>query len=151
METKKQTLVSNWRDCEQLLLKIEEENRKSLTGVWFRGVSNAKWELKTTLERRTSRPFSVAEYFHLMSRVKPEVEIFTGKNWEPPEWSEPKTDFGGFQEEPGSYLHDASAALRISIADPRLESIAIRRRLFRVCKGASPEGRGDLRLFRNTK
>jgi hypothetical protein len=96
METNKETRVSTWRDCEQLFLKIEKENSKSLTGVWFRGVSNAKWELKTTLERRTSRPFSVAEYFQLMSRVKPEIETFTGKTWELSEWSEPETDFGGY-------------------------------------------------------
>ncbi len=96
MEPNKETRVSTWRDCEQLLLKIEKENKKSLTGVWFRGVSNAEWELKTTLERRTSRPLSVAEYFQLMSRVKPEIEIFTGRAWELPEWSEPETDFGGY-------------------------------------------------------
>ncbi len=46
MEPNKETRVSTWRDCEQLLLKIEKENKKSLTGVWFRGVSNAEWELR---------------------------------------------------------------------------------------------------------
>jgi FRG domain len=96
MDANKETHVSTWRDCEQRLLKIEEENSKSLTGVWFRGVSNARWELKTTLERRTSRPHSVAEYFQLMSRVKPEIETFTGKTWELPEWSEPENDFGRY-------------------------------------------------------
>lgn len=96
METKKETHVGTWGDCEQLLLKIEQENSKSLTGIWFRGVSNAGWELNTTLERRTARPFSVAEYFQLMSRVKPEIETFTGKIWKLPEWCEPQTDFGGY-------------------------------------------------------
>jgi hypothetical protein len=101
METKKETRVSTWHDCEQLLLQIEKENSKSLTGVWFRGVSNAEWELKSTLERRTSRSFSVAEYFQLMSRVKPEIETFTGKTWELSEWSEPEMDFGRyFREHP---------------------------------------------------
>jgi hypothetical protein len=33
METQKQTIVSNWRECEQLLLQIEKENGESLTGV----------------------------------------------------------------------------------------------------------------------
>jgi hypothetical protein len=94
-ETKNETTVNNWRDCEQLLLQIEKENSESLTGVWFRGVSNAEWELKTTLERRTSRTFSVAEYFQLMSRVKPEIETFTGKTWKWPEWSEPENDIAG--------------------------------------------------------
>jgi hypothetical protein len=88
--------VSTWRDCEQRLLQIEKDNSNSLTGVWFRGVSNAKWKLTTTLERRVSQPFSVAEYFQLMSRIKPEIETFTGKSWEVSEWSEPEpgTDFG---------------------------------------------------------
>ena len=119
METKKETRVSTWHDCEQLLLQIEKENSKSLTGVWFRGVSNAEWELKSTLERRTSRSFSVAEYFQLMSRIKPEVETFTGKTWGPPAWCEPQTDFGRvLPAKSGSYLHGASAALRISVAAP---------------------------------
>lgn len=96
MGAKKEMHVGTWQDCEQRLLKIEEENSKSLTGVWFRGVSNAEWELKTTLERRTCRPFSVAEYCQLMSRVKPEIETFTGKTWELPEWAEPETDFGEY-------------------------------------------------------
>jgi hypothetical protein len=96
METKKETSVSTWRDCEALLLRFEKKNSKSLTGVWFRGISNAEWELTTTLERRSSRPISVAEYFQLMSRVKPEIETFTGKTWELPEWSEPANDFGGY-------------------------------------------------------
>jgi hypothetical protein len=151
MDANKETHVSTWRDCERCLLKIENENSKSLTGVWFRGVSNAKWELRTTLERRTSRPLSVAEYFQLMSRVKPEIETFTGRTWELPEWSEPENDFGILPEASGSYLHDASAAFRISIADPRLEPFAIRCRLFRVCKGAARTGRGDLRLFGNAE
>ena len=96
METKKETSVRTWRECEELLLKIERENSKSLTGVWYRGVSNAKWKLETTLERRTSGPMSVAEYFELMSRVKPEIETFIGKTWESPDWFEPEKDFGGY-------------------------------------------------------
>lgn len=36
-----------------------------------------------------------------MSRVKPEIETFTGKTWELSEWSEPETDFGRyFREHP---------------------------------------------------
>src|ERR1700730_8561050 len=96
MVPNRETSVRTWRDCERPLLKIENENKKSLTGVWFRGVSDAKWELKTTLERRVPQPISVAEYFELMSRVQPEIETFTGKVWQLPDWSEPESDFGGY-------------------------------------------------------
>src|SRR5271155_717132 len=96
METNRETSVSTWPECEELLLNIEKENSRSLTGLWFRGVSNAEWELTTTLERRTSQSISAAEYFQLMSRVKPEIEAFTGETWESPEWSEPDNDFGRY-------------------------------------------------------
>lgn len=94
--------MSTWRECEERLLEYEKENVNARGRVWFRGVSNACWKLETTLERRTSQPFSVDEYFQLMSRVKPQIETYTGKTWESPEWhDESKADFGGrFRQNP---------------------------------------------------
>jgi len=54
--------VSSWEECEQTILKIEEENRDSVYGVWFRGQANAKWRLETTLEQRTPHRYFVQDY-----------------------------------------------------------------------------------------
>ena len=88
--------AANWEECEQRLLQIEKDNCQSLSGVWFRGVANAEWCLLTTLERRSAHFFSVADYYDVMSRVKPEVETFTRSTWVVPDWSEP--GLGDFAE-----------------------------------------------------
>jgi hypothetical protein len=93
MEMKKDAHVSTWEECEQRLLQIENDNSKSLAGVWFRGLSNACWGLTTTLDRHSSRTYFVADYWTLMLRIKPEVESLTGVTWEVPEWSEPDWPF----------------------------------------------------------
>jgi len=89
----KQVRLDTWEECEQRLLQIESDNSKSLTGVWFRGQPNASWGLKTTLERRTSRIFSVEEYWELSVRIKPILEGMTGNHWKTGEWSEPSWPF----------------------------------------------------------
>jgi hypothetical protein len=89
----KNTHVNTWEDCEKRLLQIEEDNSKSLTGVWFRGLSNACWHLSTTLERHTSNTYSVGDYCDLILRIKPQVESLTGVTWKVPEWSEPNWPF----------------------------------------------------------
>jgi hypothetical protein len=75
--------VKSWEECEREIRKIEEANRSSIQGVWFRGQGDAAWPLESTLERRTKNsPFSVAAYYHLMFRIRPAVETFTGSSWQ---------------------------------------------------------------------
>jgi hypothetical protein len=50
----------------------------------FRGQADARWELKTTLERRSNRVFDVVGYVELVSRAVPELETFTGARWDVP-------------------------------------------------------------------
>ena len=90
---KKDAHVSTWEECEERLLQIENYNSKSLTGVWFRGLSNACWGLTTTLDRYSSRAYLVADYWTVMLRIKPEIESLTEATWEVPEWSEPDWPF----------------------------------------------------------
>ena len=52
-----------------------------LSPILFRGQANADWKLETTLER-SGHGETVAEYYHLMLRVKTEVEITTGIRWD---------------------------------------------------------------------
>jgi hypothetical protein len=81
--------VDTWEAGEQRLLQIEKANSKSLTGVWFRGQSDASWGLKTTLERYTNHVFSIDEYRDLTLRIKPILEATTGGSWETSDWSDP--------------------------------------------------------------
>jgi hypothetical protein len=55
----------------------------------FRGQSNADdWELKTTLERYTTGPFSVERYNALMNIISPVITSFTGKEWKADNFSD---------------------------------------------------------------
>jgi hypothetical protein len=46
----------------------------------FRGHASDEWSLETTLERSAHRE-SIMEYYHLILRVKSEVQAFTGLIW----------------------------------------------------------------------
>jgi hypothetical protein len=91
-------IVDTWEQCEEKLRSIEAQNSQSLTGVWFRGLSNGDWPLTTTLERRRKEPFFVGEYFSLMLRTLPEVESLTAQRWDRNalEWSDPETRFADY-------------------------------------------------------
>jgi hypothetical protein len=92
------TVAATWEECRDKIRQIEAENSASLSGVWYRGLSQADWPLETTLERRRKEPFVVKEYFDLMLRTLPEVESLTGQRWERGdlEWSDPKTRFADY-------------------------------------------------------
>jgi hypothetical protein len=48
--------------------------------ILFRGQGNAKWELKTTLERATSERLSVLQYWVHAASGSNEIESLTDKN-----------------------------------------------------------------------
>jgi FRG domain-containing protein len=48
----------------------------------YRGQSNAEWTLRTTLDRYTTAPVSLEEYFRKLAVVKPHIESFTGTTWD---------------------------------------------------------------------
>lgn len=87
-----------------------------------------------------------------MSRVKPEIETFTGKTWEWPEWSDHESDFGGhLRKHPALTFmtHLRHCGFPSPILDwSRSPYVAA---YFAFAKGASRQGRGDIRLFRNTE
>jgi len=89
-------VAADWEECERKLREIETENRASRSGVYFRGLPDAEWQLTTTLERRRESPFFVEEYDQLMRRTLPEVAAFAGNTWPLPEWSEPGDNFGPY-------------------------------------------------------
>jgi hypothetical protein len=81
--------VNSWEECEQELLRIDEAHDSDPLKVWFRGQSDSRWELLSTLERRLPGVHSVESYYALMRRIKPEVETFTGAAvWDFPTYEE---------------------------------------------------------------
>lgn len=50
--------------------------------ILFRGQCDSQWELKTTLERKSSDRFDVLKYWIRANRCVNELESFTGKRWE---------------------------------------------------------------------
>jgi len=55
---------------------ISKENQ-----ILFRGQSNSEWELKTTLERATSRRFDVFGYWVTVNHCVNELESLTSQRW----------------------------------------------------------------------
>ncbi|MEQ1802156.1 MAG: FRG domain-containing protein [Gammaproteobacteria bacterium] len=48
----------------------------------FRGQSDARFPLATTLERSVGGDFSIAQYHRVINQIKPEVEAHTGRTWQ---------------------------------------------------------------------
>jgi len=59
-------------------------NHKVQHPVLYRGLTDARYTLKTTLERYSSAPWSVKSYEDLVRRCAPQVASYTGKAWDLP-------------------------------------------------------------------
>lgn len=81
-------VVDNWEHFEEELQKLLAERRSKLsTGLrssefLYRGHSRHDYPLSTTLERYMRDKCSLIRYYKLILMVKPEIEAFTGKNWD---------------------------------------------------------------------
>jgi hypothetical protein len=73
--------VNTWEECEAEFQKIEDYNRNSFIPACFRGHADAKWSLKTTLERRAAIS-SFLEYYRIILVIKPAIETFTNYIWD---------------------------------------------------------------------
>ena len=56
----------------------------AVSELLYRGQSNSKFELKTTLERAVPHNISLIQYFNFVSVIKAKIESVTGKIWEFP-------------------------------------------------------------------
>ena len=67
------------------VLEDHEKKRQARRGyfspVLFRGQARASWELSTSLERYSTRPYSPGDYYKVVCNVRPAVESCTGKRW----------------------------------------------------------------------
>jgi hypothetical protein len=87
--------VGSWEEFEAQLADLKKRHIQSLEGLCFRGLSDAEWPLKTTLERRMQSSHllneksgnsplslsSVRKYYELISEVQPQIEAFTDRKW----------------------------------------------------------------------
>src|ERR1700732_4995484 len=83
--------VSSWEDFEDKLEKLRAESNGvegAKPELWFRGQENSCWPLTTTLERNTQGDVLFKDYYRLVQRVKPQIESFTGNDWEIPPYPE---------------------------------------------------------------
>lgn len=98
--------LGNWEEFEERLkeLQMERTERQRKSGrssseLLYRGQEDSNWTLSTTLERSKRERMSIAGYYLLISRVQPQVETFTGSNWNLPEWFEVKKLLGEFNHQ----------------------------------------------------
>ena len=56
--------------------------------ILYRGQVDKKWELSTTLERKTNKEIDVLQYMQLACSSVEEIESFTNKNWNVPDYPE---------------------------------------------------------------
>lgn len=90
--------VTSWDECQKKLKELEEDRIKLrqeteplyVSHLLYRGQANAeKWKLETTLERHAnSNKISFYEYYKVISKIRPEIESFTGKIWNIPSLSD---------------------------------------------------------------
>jgi hypothetical protein len=89
--------LRSWDRLDDALERIRREHgvyRRELSNgkvferpvmLLFRGQSDSRWSLDTTLERKNDREYGVAEYVQLVSRAVHEVESYTGAKWNVPD------------------------------------------------------------------
>lgn len=75
--------LKSWEEFLERLKELKNEISKGRSSPEFlyRGQGRQKWHLLTTLERHCQKNLSLKKYFHLISVVKPQIESFTGSNW----------------------------------------------------------------------
>lgn len=75
--------LDNWAAFEKQLQKLENERlqQKSKSKFLYRGQEDYSSNLLSTLERNGQERMSLKEYHRLISVVKPQIESFTGGNW----------------------------------------------------------------------
>jgi len=75
--------LDSWEAFEERLQTLRKERiqQKWSANFLYRGQGNSTRELQTTLERNGKKVLSLREYHHLIFVVKPQIESFTGTNW----------------------------------------------------------------------
>lgn len=91
-----------WEECQSKLKELEqhlvnlreEKDRTHVSRFFYRGQSNAEWRLRTTIERQINinDALNLEDYYNIIFDICPQVETFTGRTWEIPQYSKPDPD-----------------------------------------------------------
>jgi len=76
--------TNTWEEFEAEIKNFEEPSRKLWDEVWFRGHSDARWPLHTSLECRSDKTRSVVSYLNTISEIQPAIETFVGSRFSIP-------------------------------------------------------------------
>lgn len=86
----KEKTLKSWEDFEQILTEIKKETKKLreeqkafgiVSEPLFRGVSNSKYHLESTLDR-IQKGMSLSDYYRIMDIVHKQTATCTGKKWD---------------------------------------------------------------------
>jgi hypothetical protein len=85
--------VSTWEDFEKQVQDLRKEREASFdspnSSLLFRGQEDSCWLLKTTLDRKRERML-FTDYYHVISRIRPQIETLTEREWPIPDYPEVK-------------------------------------------------------------
>ena len=80
--------VKNWEEFEARLQRIKRTVKAGPVGLLFRGQADASSSLSSTLERSPGRIERVEKYYSLIREIKPQIETFTDRSFDVPEFDE---------------------------------------------------------------
>lgn len=83
--------VNTWEDFEKQLQDLRRERDASSdspnASLWFRGQEDSCWLLKTTLDRKREQML-FSGYYHVISRIRSQIETLTEREWPIPDYPE---------------------------------------------------------------
>jgi hypothetical protein len=83
--------VNTWEDFEKQLQDLRRERDASSdspnASLLFRGQEASCWLLETTLDRKRERML-FRDYYHIISKIQPQIETLTEKEWPIPDYPE---------------------------------------------------------------
>lgn len=92
--------LNSWQEFKNELAVLRSEHEKLRgpddTVLLFRGQPDARWLLKTTLDRHQER-MRVEDYYRLIGKIKPEIESMTGIEGPIPDFPEIKKLLEGYE------------------------------------------------------
>ncbi len=83
--------VSTWEAFEEQIKQLRDRPSApgpSPSALLFRGQEDSRWQLATTLERSRREGMLFEDYYRLITRVRPQIESFTGTEWAVPDYQE---------------------------------------------------------------
>jgi hypothetical protein len=84
--------VESWVEFEKRLQEVRQDATPvgNAGEFLFRGLADSTWELTTTLERAALGGRAISEYYQIITRLKPQIESFTGNKWKIRAWPKVK-------------------------------------------------------------